>query len=489
MTTSKSIKTIALCALMLLVVMFGFAACGGLSRLTDNPDTNDVVTGNGGIAVQKGDYLYFTNGYINTADVGDTNEYGNIDVSAIYRVKFTDGRVVEKNVEYNDEGVKKVDKTQALNDIEIIVPKVAGFEYSDLYIFGDYIYYTTPNHLKDREQTVLSNQLNFYRTRLDRSGGNELLYTSLADNTSVSMTMYAIDGVVYQVILDDQTLTIISIDENNRVTKTEVSDTVNDASMPKYANSTDTINAIDYKIYYTEPMENDGVGSVLKAFDLTTGESTTIYNNYGETYVVIGTRGNYLYFTLATQDNPGSSAYIWAVENGNFNNKVQISDRPVSDSGITAYTLPSQENKLSILYTDGTNTYYKRAGADAIVVANSDILTNVVAVQGDTIYYIANSTLNSLVYTSAGNTAKSSLIPTSDTPKSDIAKNFDVDGSRVFYFVQYTENYYMHYADSKVTDLDTNEAPYSHFIGSLIEADYLNVDEDGNLVEDTESTS
>ncbi len=487
MTISKSIKTIALCTLMLLVVVFGFAACA-LPRLTDNPGTDDIVTGNGGIAVQKGDYLYFTNGYVNTADVGDTNEYGNIDVSAIYRVKLTDGRVTEKNVEYNDEGVKKVDKTQALNDIEIIVPKVAGFEYSDLYIFGDYIYYTTPNHLRDREQTVLSNQLNFYRTRLDRSGSNELLYTSLADNTSVSMTMYEVDGVVYQIILDDQTLMVISIDENNRVTKTEVSDTVNDASMPKYANSTDEINAIDHKIYYTEPMENEGVGTTLKAFDLATKESTTIYNNYDETYVVIGTRGNYLYFTLATSSNPGSSAHIYAVANDNFNNKVKISDRPVSDDGITAYQLVSQENSLAILYTDGTKTYFKRANADSIVIASSDILTNVVAVQGDTIYYIANSTLNSLVYTSAGNTANSSLIPSADTPKSDIAKNFDIDGTRVFYFVQYTENYYMHYVDSSIVDLDTNET-YYHFIGSLIEADYLNVDEDGNLVEDTESTS
>ena len=77
------------------------------------------------------------------------------------------------------------------------------------------------------------------------------------------------------------------------------------------------------------------------------------------------------------------------------------------------------------------------------------------------------------------------MVPSSDTPKADIAKNFDVDGSKVFYFVQYANNYYMHYADYSIVDLDTNETPYSHFIGSLIEDDYLNVDEDGNLVEES----
>ena len=484
MTISKSIKMTALCLLMLLVVVFGLAACGGLSRLTDGPNDSDIVTGNGGLAVQKGDYLYFTNGYIDTADVGTTNEYGKVDVSAIYRVKLTDGKVTEKNVEYNDDGDKKVDKTQALNDIEIIVPKVAGFEYSDLYIFGDYIYFATPNHLKDREQNVLSTHLNYYRARLDRSGSIEQLYSTVAENTAVTMTMHQVGDTVYQVVLDDSTLVVVSIGADNRIVTTTVSEEVNDASMPKYSNSTDSVYAIDHKIYYTENMQDNKTGTILKAYDLATKESTVIYNSEGETYEIIGTRGNYLYFTLTTAANPGHTAKIYAASSDNFSNKIEISAIPVSDNDITAYSLVSHENALSIIYTDGTNTYFKRANSGAIVIANSNILSNVVEVQGDTIYYIANSTLNSLVYTSAGNTANT-MVPSSDTPKADIAKNFDVDGSKVFYFVQYANNYYLHYADYSLTDLDTGETPYSHFIGSLIEDDYLNVDEDGNLVEET----
>ena len=155
---SKTILKIGLAFAMILVVTLCFSACGGLGRFNDNPDANAVVYGNGGLAVQKGEYLYFVNGYINTADVGETNNYGDIDQSAIYRVKLTGGKVVETNVEYDEDGNLKVDKTQAINDVDIIVPKVAGFEYSDLYIFGDYLYYTTPNNKKDNSGNILTSQ-------------------------------------------------------------------------------------------------------------------------------------------------------------------------------------------------------------------------------------------------------------------------------------------------------------------------------------------
>ena len=88
---SKTILKIGLAVMMLLVITFCFSACGGLGRFDDNPNADDVVYGNGGLTVQKGDYLYFVNGYIDTSSVGETNNYGDIDQSAIYRVKLTDG--------------------------------------------------------------------------------------------------------------------------------------------------------------------------------------------------------------------------------------------------------------------------------------------------------------------------------------------------------------------------------------------------------------
>ncbi len=344
MTSSKILQKgfiiIAVFAI-LAVAVFGLAACG-LGKLNDNPAPDDIVIGNGGLSVQKGDYLYFTNGYVNTADVGETNNYGDITVSAIYRAKLDNGKVTEANVQYYEDGCIKPDEKQEISNLEIIVPKVAGFEYSDLYIFGDYIYYTTPNHLKDNEGTVQSTHLNFYRTKLDRSGGQDLLYSTEAENTSVSMTMYQIGDTVYQIVQDGTNFVVTTINGNSFSTKT-VSENVNEVALANYQNSTDVINEIDYNVYYTENQDESVVagGTLVKAYNLLSGESKTVLGNgdEGTTYELKGTSGNYLYYTMAKATNPGQNAIVYAVSisNGTLNTRVEVSSVPIasSDDGLT----------------------------------------------------------------------------------------------------------------------------------------------------------
>ncbi len=483
MKISKILQRSTMCLALFAVVVFGFAACGGLGKLSDNPATTDTVYGNGGIAVQKGDYLYFTNGYIDTSDVGTTNEYGKVEQSAIYRVKLNQGKVTEKNVEYDDEGVKKTDKKQELNDLEIIVPKVAGFEYSNLFIFGDYIYYTTPNHLKDGDLKVMSSYLHFYRARLDRSGGIDLIYDSKAENTKVTMTMYQIGDTVYQLVKDDTKVVLTTIKGNSREQKV-LTEKATSVAMPKYTNSTDIVATIDHKIYFTETLENEAnssvTGTVLKAFDLNTKETATILSEENATYSIKGTSGEYLYYTKEISANPSQAPYVYALDNTlSASSETQISALPVSTSDsytskISSYTLVASEYAKSICYYDGTNTYFKQANEAPIKIASSDVISKLVSIQGDKLYYIADSTLKSINYTTA-NSEASTMVPSANTPKSDIVNNFDVGNNMIFYFVKYNEHYYMHYANYSVTDED-GSTPYYHFIGKLLEADYLETD-------------
>ncbi len=482
----KSILILAIFA-MIVVTVFCLSACGGLSRFEDNPSDNDIVIGNGGLSVQKGDYLYFTNGYVNTSDIGETNNYGNITISAIYRAKLDNGKVTEANIQYYEDGCLKPDEKQEISNLEIFVPKVAGFEYSNLFIFGDYLYYTTPNHLKDSAGTVQSTLLNFYRTKLDRSGGQDLLYSSNATNSNVYMTMYQIGDTVYQIIQDGTNLVVVYINGNKFESKT-ISENVNEVALANYENSTDIINDIDYNVYFTENFDENIVtgGTIVKAYNLASEEVNTVYSNEGETYELKGTSGNYLFYTKSITSNPGQNATVYAVSsnNGVLSSPIEVSAVPVasSDAGLTTYSsnyvLVAGEYGPSILYTNGSLTFFKSAKQNAIQIASSDILTNMVEIQGDTIYYIADSNLNKLTYTSSGNTSEV-VIPSTDTPKADIPANFDVDGARICYFVQYTENYYLHYVDYSITVDGDPETPYSHFVGELVEADYVEVpDED-----------
>lgn len=489
MKFSTLFKHSTLCVAIFAVAMFCFSACGGYGRLPENPAETDVVIGNGGLAVQKGDYLYFVNGYLNTSDVGDTNNEGKVTHSAIYRVKLDAGKVVEKNpTTYYEDGCADIDETQALENIDIIVSKVAGFEYSNLYIFGDYIYFTTPNHLKNKEQEVLSSKLNFYRTKLDRSGSLELIYSTNEDNSNVKMTMYEVDGVAYQIIVDGSVLKLFAFDNNKR-TENTLSEKANEVALPSYQNSNDVIYNIDRKIYFTENMEDGKTGTILKAYDLATKETSNVFNNEEETYSIKGTSGNYLYYTKATATNPGLSATIYALNADYFTNKVQntpiqVSAIPVSSSSsdsprIASYSLVSADLGPAILYYDGTNTYFKRASDNSasLVASSANLLEKLVEVKGDEIYYIADSTLKKINYTQTSQTAVS-VIPTTDTPKADITANFDVDGNNVFYLVQHNEShYYLHYTNSTIATDGEPETPYNHFVGVLLEEDYLEVEE------------
>ncbi len=483
MKISKILQRCTMCLALFSVVVFGFSACGGLGKLSDNPTATDTVYGNGGIAVQKGDYLYFTNGYIDTSSVGSTNEYGKVEQSAIYRVKLNQGKVTEKNIEYDDEGVKKTDNKQELNDLEIIVPKVAGFEYSNLYIFGDYIYYTTPNHLKDGDLNVMSSYLHFYRARLDRSGGIDLIYDSKSENTNVTVTMYQIGDTVYQLIKDDARVVLTTIKGNSREQKVLTEDATS-VAMPKYANSTDIVANIDHKIYFTEALTNEAnssvTGTILKAYDISSKETTTILSEENATYSIKGTSGEYLYYTKEISANPGQAPYVYALDNL-LKNETKISALPVSTSDsytskISSYTLVSGENAKSICYYDGTNTYFKQANQSPIKIASSDVVSKLVSIQGDKLYYIADSTLKCINYKTE-NSEISTVVPSADTPKTDIVNNFDVGNNMIFYFVKYSENYYMHYANYSATDEEGN-TPYYHFIGKLLEADYLSTDDE-----------
>ena len=474
MLKSKSnliLLKISLLLALLAAICLCFVGCNGLKPLSDGPKSTDAVIGNGGLAVQKGDYLYFVNGYMDTSAVEDTNQYGKIDHTAIYRVKLTNGKVTETTPDYyDDEGALVTDKKLALNDLELVVPKVAGFEYSNLYIFGDYIYYTTPNNLKDKNLTVQSDYLQFYRTKLNRSGANELIYSTEAKNTEVSFTMYQIGDIVYQLILDDEKLVLNKLEGSN-IRRETISDDAHEASLPVYENSTETIRDIDKKIYYTQHAE-DFSGTILYSYDLVSGERSTIFSKENVTYKIINTNGNYLYYVKTDSNPPAKEGQIYTMTANGEESAKPVSDLFVNSDGIGEYHLADSYLDKAIIYSNNSKTYLKTASSSTgIEILDSDVVSKIVKVSGQYMYYIKDSNLYKINYTKSGQTAQL-VIPSGVTPKSDITNNFDVDGDKVFFFVTHIDHYYLHYVnyDSTVKDGDGNA--YTHFIGKLLEGDY-----------------
>ena len=152
--------------------------------LTDNPSAEDAVSSQGGFVVQKGEYVYFINGV--EAYTSD-NTYGTPVKGALMRAKMSD--------------IKAGDNTA-----ETVIPSlmVAADYTSGIFIYGDRIYYATPNNVVNTAGTVDNTYLDFKSVSLDGSDIRD--YFRISDNAAL-YRFVEVDGTVYVVYEMDDTLT------------------------------------------------------------------------------------------------------------------------------------------------------------------------------------------------------------------------------------------------------------------------------------------
>ena len=180
-----------ICATVAAISAFGLvfsAGCGNYKwNAVSDKDTSSVVEGtNGGFLVETGDYVYFING--NTAFNLD-NTFGNVLKGSIQRIKKTDL------------------ESGNYSSTQTIVPSLvySGQYSAGIYIYGNYIYYTTPSTQKDSSGTILNTTLDFRRTTLD---GAETDRNALwqSTNNMVDYRYVEVDGTVYILYATTETL-------------------------------------------------------------------------------------------------------------------------------------------------------------------------------------------------------------------------------------------------------------------------------------------
>ena len=112
-----------------------------------NPDA--AVESNGGYYVKQGEYVYFINGYDTNTTVDNT--WGTPVKNAIVRAKL------------NADGT--------YSDAVVVVPKQVYNQNADggFAIFGEWIYYATPNNDMDKSGVASTTHTDFMRTKIDGS--------------------------------------------------------------------------------------------------------------------------------------------------------------------------------------------------------------------------------------------------------------------------------------------------------------------------------
>lgn len=452
----KFIKSLVL---VLLVCTSLLAGCGK-QGFKDNPATNDVVIGNGGYAVQKGDYLYYVNGYIDNYKTTLQNNpelnKGNAVLGAIYRTKL-----VNDKVQYDENGFVKC--------TERVVGDVVGFENGSFYIVDDYIYYITPHMNEDTSGTIRTDYTNFYRVNVNGLE-RENLYVSRTTGV-VDWNAYKIDGKTYLVIIEkstdangNTTNNIVRVDGKSGKAKTLVEGV--DTAVLNGNNFIDISEGKEYNgfVYYT--ITDDKKVNKLGKVNIITGETETYEPFSQATYSLIDFKNDSLYLTI-TLSNSTKLNRIALNTNENLTNAEYV--ELTKTSYTSYYTIEGVLNKLVVV--DSSNVmYYLNNGVSERVLLTSAV--TVVGLNNNCVFYIENSLLKCLDYT-VDNATSETLGSTNKTYLLSLASQVDFNSGKVYLFASYTPessttsdsssgNYYLNY-------ISLFDKENSKFVGAFAE--------------------
>lgn len=225
----KTGKKIVLLLLALALALGVLAGCGGTYNATPldgyTPSQN-AAESNGGFVVKKDNWYYFING---SQDYTADNSYGDV-------VKASLMRISESDLAAGNYG-----------NADIVVPllMVAQDHTAGIFIYGDYVYYATPNAVRAIDGTVENSYLDFKRTRLDGTETMQNYYVQVSDNTT-AYRFVQVDGTVYLLYVDS---TNSEIHSYNTVTG---ANTVLVSGYSAYA--FDASDPTNPTVYYTMPV-------------------------------------------------------------------------------------------------------------------------------------------------------------------------------------------------------------------------------------------
>lgn len=321
------------------IVLFNFTACKTPLSATTTDSSKTVYSGkdtNGGVTLVHDGYLYFINGTKTNDGTSATKNTR----SAICRVKLGEEDKIDEE------------------SYEVVVDNLVGYKNGSIFIFGDFLYYATPNNDVNYKNSKLYDQTKFMRYDLVNKKSYEI-YTTKQNSSSetISYAYYVIGEELDLVVFESTNTTITSLKVDAKVTEnyviSGVSSCVLSENFGKCETENATVDANSY-VYYTKAPE--------------TGD-------YPQT-------GNYVYKTLPNQDNSTlissnkKTVSLLSIRNG----KLLYSATSISaDEDVVYYdTISNDETKLSFNNVLSYTTY-----ENVVFMENEDGSISVVAFDSD----------------------------------------------------------------------------------------------------------
>lgn len=320
-----------MCVALSVICFTSLTACGKkLSKTgTDYSGTiyNEQNT-NGGISVVHDGYLYFING-TKTND-GTSNKKNKR--SAIYRVKL------------NEDGT--VDETT----YKRVVDSLVGFSNGSLFVFGDFLYYATPNNKVNSHDTKLNYQTIFKRYDLVNKKSYELFTTQQNSSSETISYAYYIVGSELNLVVYEKTASIITSVKIDKTVKQNyvISDVTGCVMSENYGTtvvSGVSADANNFVFYTRNPKtgEYPQAGNYTYKVSPNTDDSTCISNDSKSVSLLSIRNGKLIYSTTSISANENIIYY---------DNITASKDEKLSFSNILSYK--STENVIFIENADGS---------------------------------------------------------------------------------------------------------------------------------------
>lgn len=415
----KILSLLAIC--FVVISIFTMSGCGAI-WLSGGPAKTDTITGNGSLSVRKGDYLYFVNGYVSNSTLeNDDNNYGVAKNGAIYRAKLQNGKLMY-DVTENEDG----EEVKTLKNIELLVPMVAGFEYTNLYIFGETLYFTTPNTEKDNTGKIRFDLTDVFAVNI--SGGKPSKIANAINLTSKDNIAFSyLDGSVYVTYLSNNAL------YNVKATGTNVNST------KKFEGTVSSIAFGENSVYYTRSFiegENTITGNVLAKLNLKESKEEILLRDNYNTYSVKAVKNGKLYYTKTNALT--TNAYIYSrntedfviSEEKQYTAVAYTSNQYIIDTleGYNNGVLVNENNKLMLL--TGINN------PETDIISLYEGAFTYLGSYGPFVY--GKDTDGNLIRVNIQTKASEVLVEKTTAINLDMNVNFDYETGYVYYYVSYT---------------------------------------------------
>ncbi len=349
---------------------------------------NATVESNGGYYVKQGDFVYFINGYDSSTAVDNT--WGTPVKNSIVRAKL------------NADGT--------YSDLVVVVPKqvynqdtAGGFA-----IFGEWIYYATPNNEADKGGTPSTTHTDFMRTKIDGSTTQRIATI----NSRSSQYLFTPTRILFK----ESSGTTVNYIDFSGLKGDKSSDNGKGVVTGVLAENVETVlwsYETDY-IYYVETVTGD------TSYEFCNNLCTIKYDGTGKkvladkyTYLAEGEKANYVdyfptkvfSFTLLKLKVENGVAtlyynkanYVNSQEEsrGLFVNKVAAggnfdaaTEKHLSKSTALSVVYPLGYEQGALVSTSANKFYHAKSAeentTDNIVIGRSVVIQ---AVVGDTVYY------------------------------------------------------------------------------------------------------